>query len=656
MKIGIFTDTYTPDINGVVTSIVTLKDVLESMGHTVFVITNHSLSTTSYENKVLRLPGLELKFLYGYTMSSPVHIAAMDIVRDMELDIIHVHTEFGVGLFARSVAKQLSIPMVSTYHTQYEDYTHYVNRLNLKGVETLSRKLVASMSRFYSKNVQIIISPSEKTKAMLMRYDIRKEIQVIPTGIDLQRFKNVDVKAVDDIKMEYGLGGKFVLTYMGRIAEEKSIDLAIDGFSLYYKDHKNSHFMIVGGGPSLEVLKDKVKNLGIEEAVTFVGPVKPDRVPAFYHASDAFVSASLTETQGLTYIEALACSLCVFARFDKPLEHIVLDGVSGFLFEDAKQMAEKLEHFVNMSEEDKEAMKKNALDIVSTYDSITFGERILEVYQKSVDMFYGKFIITEIIKEDDIVILKLESDAYVEYYAYDQQIVESKELEVGMELSRNEITSLETDQKIQEALQLAFKRLALRDYTSYEITEYLKSKINLSLDQIEYVLDLLKKRRFIDDERYLKERVYYYQEQLRGNTWIVEDLEKRGLSEADIRFELEKEDHADYIKRGLKRGNRIMDSLKDGSKLQRSNKYRQLMMRNGFESDVIKQVQSLLKDTYETAQEKESLGKVVFKALKRYESRYGEEEGRKRTIKYALGKGYPYGMIKEVLEEIEDED
>lgn len=656
MKIGIFTDTYTPDINGVVTSIVTLKDVLETMGHTVFVITNHSLSTTSYEDKVLRLPGLELKFLYGYTMSSPLHVAALDIVREMELDIIHVHTEFGVGLFARSVAKQLSIPMVSTYHTQYEDYTHYVNKLNLKGVETLSRKLVASMSRYYSKNVQIIISPSDKTKEMLMRYDIRKEIQVIPTGIDLQRFKDIDSDAVDDIKLKYGLDNKFVLTYVGRIAEEKSIDLAIDGFNEYYKEHKDSCFMIVGGGPSLELYKSKVKDLGIEAGVIFVGPVKPDRIPSFYHASDAFVSASLTETQGLTYIEALACSLCVFARFDKPLEHIVLDGVSGFIFEDAKEMASKLKHFVGMSVEDKEVMKRNALDIVSTYDSVTFGEKIISVYQKAIDMFYGKFVITEIIHEDDTVIMKLESNLYAEYYAYDQEIVESKELEVGMELSRNEIKNLESNQKVQEALQLSFKRLALRDYTSYEITEYLKSKINLSLDEIEYVLELLKKRRFIDDHRYLKERVYYYQEQLRGNNWIVEDLVNRGLDEADIRLELEKEDHADYIKRALKRGNRIMDSLKDGSRMQRSNKYRQQMIRNGFESDVIKQVQSLLKDDYESAQEMDSLRKVLYKALKRYESRYDEDEVRQRTIKYALGKGYTYSMIKEVLEEIENED
>ena len=105
MRIGLFTDTYTPDINGVVSSIVTLQRELEKNGHDVYVITNHKAMTMKKEGNVLRLPGLELKWLYGYKLSTPYHFSARDEIRKMQLDVIHVHTEFGVGMFGRIVAK-----------------------------------------------------------------------------------------------------------------------------------------------------------------------------------------------------------------------------------------------------------------------------------------------------------------------------------------------------------------------------------------------------------------------------------------------------------------------------------------------------------------------------------------------------------------------
>ena len=135
MRIGLFTDTYTPDINGVVSSIVTLQKELEKDGHEVFVITNHKASHTKREGNILRLPGLELKWLYGYKIVYTLSFLVLgDEIEKMHLDIIHVHTEFGVGMFGRIVAKYLNIPVVTTYHTMYEDYTHYVNRFDIEEI------------------------------------------------------------------------------------------------------------------------------------------------------------------------------------------------------------------------------------------------------------------------------------------------------------------------------------------------------------------------------------------------------------------------------------------------------------------------------------------------------------------------------------------
>ena len=165
MRIGLFSDTYLPDVNGVVSSIVTLQKVLEEHGHEVFVIANHKgLLKSIREGNTLRLPGMELKWLYGYVLSTPYHFSAKEEIRGMNLDVIHAHTEFGVGIFARMVAKDLNIPVVSTYHTMYEDYTHYINKFELEGVEDITRKVAASFSRIITDTCEGVIAPSEKTK------------------------------------------------------------------------------------------------------------------------------------------------------------------------------------------------------------------------------------------------------------------------------------------------------------------------------------------------------------------------------------------------------------------------------------------------------------------------------------------------------------
>ena len=169
MRIGLVTDTYTPNINGVVSSIVTLQKELESLGHEVFVICNHKSMRSKREGNILRLSGIEIKWLYGYTFSTPYHNHAKEEIASMNLDVMHIHTEFGVGMFGRMCAKQLNIPVVITYHTMWEDYTHYINMLDINEVDKVSKKLVGTLSKQISNQAQAVISPSEKAKEKLMQ-------------------------------------------------------------------------------------------------------------------------------------------------------------------------------------------------------------------------------------------------------------------------------------------------------------------------------------------------------------------------------------------------------------------------------------------------------------------------------------------------------
>ena len=188
MRIGLFTDAYLPDINGVVSSVATLKEALEAQGHTVYVISNHKGSNIEMKDHILRLGGLELKKFYGYKMSSPIQIRAEKIVREMNLDVIHVQTEAGVGIFARQMAKQLHIPLVYTYHTMYEDYTHYVNPLDFETVERMGRLAIRSLSKILGNHAQAVIAPSEKTKQALIQYGVKTPIYIVPTGLNLSLF------------------------------------------------------------------------------------------------------------------------------------------------------------------------------------------------------------------------------------------------------------------------------------------------------------------------------------------------------------------------------------------------------------------------------------------------------------------------------------
>ena len=173
MRIALFTDTYPPQINGVAASTSILRNELEKHGHDVVVVTTYKGSGKHKwddDHKVLRLAGVQLKFLYGYVMTSPFHVSALEEIRKLNLDVIHAQTEFGVGLFARICAKQLQIPLVSTYHTTYEDYTHYVNFINSRKVDEIAKVGVAKLSRLYGDSSIEVIAPSMKTKEMLESY------------------------------------------------------------------------------------------------------------------------------------------------------------------------------------------------------------------------------------------------------------------------------------------------------------------------------------------------------------------------------------------------------------------------------------------------------------------------------------------------------
>ncbi|HOA80810.1 MAG TPA: glycosyltransferase family 4 protein [Defluviitaleaceae bacterium] len=379
MNIGIFTDTYYPQINGVVTSVRTLEKELAKRGHKVFVFTvSHPNAKTAYP-RVFRLPSMPFVFLPSHRVGVLYSPKAVSIVKKINLDIIHTHTEFSLGLFGRMMAKQLNIPWVHTYHTMYEEYVHYISKGMLN---RLTPKMVANLSRVFCNKCNTIIAPTDKVKDLLENYGVKKPIQIIPTGINLQPFKreNFNKDEIIELRKRYGITESDpVILFVGRIAKEKSIDIIIKQMPSLVAKLANAKLLIVGDGPIKKDLLKLCKNLNLEDSVIFTGEQPWESIGLFYQLGNVFVSASTSETQGLTFAEAMAAQIPVVAKNDKSIEGIIQDKINGRIFSNDEELANILFKLLTDNESCK-ILAANAAKTVEEFSSESFAKKIEEVY------------------------------------------------------------------------------------------------------------------------------------------------------------------------------------------------------------------------------------------------------------------------------------
>jgi len=388
MRIGLFTDTYPPFINGVSTSVFMLKKALERQGHQVFVVTmnNETFHYGFDEDKtVVRIPGLPIG-IYDYRVSTVYPIRAVNIIRKWKLDVIHSHTEFSVGTFARFISRQFNIPLVHTYHTLYEDYVYYIT----KGYfDKPSKKVVEYLTNFYcDKTANELIVPTKKIYDLFKeKYNVDKNIYIIPTGIEIDRFyiENVDKNSVEEIRKKLNLDKKsFNILFVGRLAKEKNIDLLLSAQKDILNKQKNINLIIVGDGPDVDEYKETSKKLGIDKNVIFVGKVPWEDVPKYYRLADIFATASTSETQGLTVIEAMAASVAPVCIDDESFKNTVVDGYNGEIFKDKDEYV-KIVLDLNKDNKKLAMLQKQARLNAEIHSSKYYGERVLSVYQHAIE-------------------------------------------------------------------------------------------------------------------------------------------------------------------------------------------------------------------------------------------------------------------------------
>lgn len=385
MRIGIFTDTYPPYINGVSTSIAMLEKALKKKGHQVFIVTvNPEERSYSFSDHVIKIPGIPIG-IYDYRLSNIYPLKAVKKIKEWNLDIIHSHTEFGIGTFARVMAHQLDIPLVHTYHTMYEDYVYYVT----KGYfDKSSKKVVEYLTKFYcDKTATELIVPTKKTYDLFKeKYGYARSVHIVPTGIDVEKFyqeKNNQKKALE-IRRSLGIkDDEFVILFVGRMGNEKSVDFLIENHKSILKENKKARLLLIGDGPDIDNLKEITKKNKLEDSVIFAGRVPWENISLYYQIPNVFTTASKTETQGLTVLEAMAASLPVVALDDDAFREVVTDDYNGFLFKDKKGYVEAITKIMK-DPSLQERLAIQARNTVEAHSAKFFAEQVLTVYKKAL--------------------------------------------------------------------------------------------------------------------------------------------------------------------------------------------------------------------------------------------------------------------------------
>lgn len=383
MRVLITTEWYAPVINGVVTSVLNLERELRNLGHEVKILTLSNTAGTYTEGDVTYIGSVSAGIVYPQARVA-VSLGGDEVEKLIQWrpQIIHSQCEFSTFLFAKKIARELNIPVVHTYHTVYEDYTHYFSPVKKWG-----RAAVSAFTRKVLSHTQCVIVPTEKVRNILLRYGVTQQIQVIPTGIDMKKYSRIlTPEERMNLRLKLGIPVQAgVAVFVGRLAQEKNLEEIISMISMAKLE--NFRLLIVGDGPHRQALEEAVERFGVRNQVIFTGMVDPEEVYQYYQVGDVFVSASTSETQGLTYVEALANGLPALCKKDDCLTGVVENGVNGWQYEDSFDFLERLQKVLAPENEQwRSRLSENArAGVYQRYSAEQFAVNIQEIYEKVAD-------------------------------------------------------------------------------------------------------------------------------------------------------------------------------------------------------------------------------------------------------------------------------
>lgn len=370
--IGIFTDSYRPEINGVVTSIAGTVDALRRRGHRVIVVAPAHDGAAERDPDVFRLRSVPFPFYQQIRMAFPLPAALMLSLPRMPFDLIHVHSLFFVGCLGAFLAHRRATPLVFTYHTRWTEYAHY-----LPISRGLTQAQAVWISREFCNRCSEVVTPTAEIANVLRDYGVHTDIAVIPTGVDLDAFRG---GSPDANAIRTSAAGPLVL-YAGRLGKEKNVAMVIDAFAVVAQQRPAARLAIVGCGPHEEALRAQAGALPCASRIAFTGALDKPELGSYYRAADAFAFASTTETQGLVLVEALAHGLPV-AAIDCPVSREVVGPHAGVLCaEQPGALADAILALIDASADERRRRAEAAHAAALPYSIERLTDELLAVYE-----------------------------------------------------------------------------------------------------------------------------------------------------------------------------------------------------------------------------------------------------------------------------------
>ncbi|AEH50971.1 glycosyltransferase family 4 protein [Pseudothermotoga thermarum] len=378
MKIAMMTDAYYPQPNGVAVSVYLYKKYLEKLGHEVYVVTPFGAKT---DEKVLIIGGKSFPWEKNHFVpSSGRLLPIINFLKQNKIEVIHSHAPFALGFRALAVQKYLGLPHVHTYHTLLVEYRHYIPK-PLRP----SAKSVEEFSSWFCNMVNRVVAPTEKIKSELISYGVKRPIDVVPTGIDVEHFQK---PCSSDIRKKFNIDKTCkLLLYVGRLAHEKNVLFLLDVLKKLREKHLNVHLLFVGDGPAREEILDYAIEINVDDFITLAGAVNRDELPDYYQQADLFVFASTTETQGLVVLEALAAGTPVVAVKKMGIANVLKEHEGALLVDEPNVhvFAEKVEQILSNHSLYENMRQRGKEYVASNWSMEKRVKELLETYQKALE-------------------------------------------------------------------------------------------------------------------------------------------------------------------------------------------------------------------------------------------------------------------------------